>query len=283
MKSKTSATVMTPMTMARLVVTPSASPSRQVPQLCLRTMPSSTSATDSAGVGGRLEQVEDLLPLDDPDGVALLAEEVGNGLAVDEVGLVLEGVDLADVLLHAGALLQRLDGDPQLVGLLGDDRRQLGGAAPHGGDLGRAGRASAAASMASMTSSSVRARAWMSSRSSGVTKVVLRRWMICVRALVAVVLDDADLLRLGVVGGGAAEHAAQQPRAVLHAPGHGGELVEEAGLLGEGSETARGALLVDGAAVRTGGRNLAVMRCDGQATEPRRADWRRFDGAVTTA
>src|SRR6185369_4321030 len=71
-----------------------------------------------ARIGGRLEQVEDLFPLDDRDGVALLAEELRDSLAVEEVGLVLEGVDLADVLGHAGALLQRLDGEAELVGLL---------------------------------------------------------------------------------------------------------------------------------------------------------------------
>src|SRR5262245_33018222 len=46
-----------------------------------------------AAVARRLHELVDLLPLDDLDGISLLAEQPGDGAAQDGVGLVFEPVD----------------------------------------------------------------------------------------------------------------------------------------------------------------------------------------------
>ena len=60
-----------------------------------------------ATVGGLFEQVEDLLPLDDGDGVLLFFEQSAQRFIVHVVGGVLEAVDLdrqlMDVLLASRA------------------------------------------------------------------------------------------------------------------------------------------------------------------------------------
>ena len=62
-----------------------------------------------AAIGGLFEEVEDLLPLDDDDGVALFLEERLHGRLVRAVRLVLEAVDLDGALGDALAPLERLD------------------------------------------------------------------------------------------------------------------------------------------------------------------------------
>ena len=89
--------------------------------------------------------------------------------------------------------------------------------------------------MASMTSSSVRASEWMSSRSMGVTKVLLSRWMIsCVRKshLCSTSLISCALSSERGIGG---EHLLEQPRAGADLVGHGHEVVVE--LLLAGNQT----------------------------------------------
>ena len=60
-----------------------------------------------AAVGRRLEEVEDLLPLDDGDRIALLVEERDDGVLVDAVGLALELVDARGQLEDAVPSLER--------------------------------------------------------------------------------------------------------------------------------------------------------------------------------
>src|SRR3984957_3928491 len=51
-----------------------------------------------AAVGGLFDVVEDVPPLHDVDGIVAVVKELGDGPAVDGVGLVLQAVDLhADV------------------------------------------------------------------------------------------------------------------------------------------------------------------------------------------
>ena len=78
-----------------------------------------------------------------------------------------------------------------------------------------------------MTSSSDRASAWMSSRSSGVTKVRLRRWMIsCVRKshLCSTSLISSALSQIGFVG---REHLLEQSGAALQLVGERLEVAVE--------------------------------------------------------
>ena len=83
------------------------------------------------------------------------------------------------------------------------------------------------ASIASITSSSDRASAWMSSRSSGVTNVRFSRWMIsCVRKshLCSTSLISSALSQIGCVG---REHLLEQPRAALQLVGQRLKIGEE--------------------------------------------------------
>ena len=60
-----------------------------------------------AAVGRGFEEVEDLLPLDDGDRVALVVEQLDDRVLVAAIGLVLELLDLRRELQDAGAPLQR--------------------------------------------------------------------------------------------------------------------------------------------------------------------------------
>ena len=73
----------------------------------LSTMPSSTLATRLAGVDGRLERLEDVLPADHDHRVDPVDEEVGERRALDPVGLVLEPVDLDELRRRRRAPLRR--------------------------------------------------------------------------------------------------------------------------------------------------------------------------------
>ena len=74
-----------------------------------------------------LEKVQDLLPLDDGDRVALLFEEAADGGLMRAVGFVLEAVDLDRRLGHADLLLERLQRLDHLVDGGADDAGQQPG------------------------------------------------------------------------------------------------------------------------------------------------------------
>src|SRR5262245_47120956 len=59
-------------------------------------------------VGGSLQEVEDFLPLDDGDRIALLFEEPAHGLLVRPVRFVLQAVDFDGRLRHPALALERL-------------------------------------------------------------------------------------------------------------------------------------------------------------------------------
>jgi hypothetical protein len=86
-------------------------------------------------VGGRLQEVEDLLPFDHDDRVALLVEERDDGVLVDAIGFTLELVDARRELEHAVAFLERCQrfGDP--VGRLAHDIGEPPRARPYLRDL----------------------------------------------------------------------------------------------------------------------------------------------------
>src|SRR5712691_2472246 len=63
-----------------------------------------------AAIGRALQKVEDLLPLDHGDRIALLFEQLSHRPLMRAVSLVLQAIDLHRALQDAGALLQRLDG-----------------------------------------------------------------------------------------------------------------------------------------------------------------------------
>ena len=128
---------------------------------------------------------------------------------------------------HAFVLLQRVEREPHLFGAGGDDLRRARGRRS-GRVSSRYSRTSVAdASIASITSSSERASAWMSSRSSGVTNVRLSRWMIsCVRKshLCSTSLISSALSQTGSLG---RQHLFEQPRAVLQLVGQRLEVAVE--------------------------------------------------------
>src|SRR5437762_10008345 len=78
-----------------------------------------------AAVGGILEEVEHLLPLDHGDRILLLVEQPAEGLVMNPVGLVLEPVHLHGQHVYADTPLERLESLPELPGRLGDRPRQL--------------------------------------------------------------------------------------------------------------------------------------------------------------
>ena len=72
-------------------------------------------------VGGSLEEVEDLLPLDHRDGIALLVEELDDGVLVDAVCLVFELLDACGYFQHAVAPFERVERLRDAVERLADD------------------------------------------------------------------------------------------------------------------------------------------------------------------
>ena len=167
----------------------------------MTTTPSSDVGDVLAPIGGVLEEVEDLLPLDDHDRIALLLEERPDGALVDAIGLVLEPVDLDGAFGDAGSPLERLDRHHDLLGRDAHEPGELARVRPHR-SIRYSRTIAADASIASITSSSDRASVWMSSRSSGVTNVRCRRWMIswvrkshlCSTSLISSALSQIGLL-----------------------------------------------------------------------------------------
>src|SRR5215203_6611513 len=69
-----------------------------------------------AAIGGLLEEVQDLLPLHDHDGIFLILEQRRDRRLVGAIRLVLEAVDLDRALGDALPLLERLARADDLVG-----------------------------------------------------------------------------------------------------------------------------------------------------------------------
>src|SRR5579871_109136 len=82
-------------------------------------------------IGRNLQGLVELLNFDELDGIFLMFEKVGDGLAGDAVGLVLEGVNFDTVFEDALMFFQLGDGFPQLLGLADDDLGELGGIGRH--------------------------------------------------------------------------------------------------------------------------------------------------------
>jgi hypothetical protein len=78
-----------------------------------------------AVVGDDLEDVEDLLPLHDGEGVAFRVEQVLNGGLISPVRLVLDAIDLDGVRVHGPLLGQGVQGRMQRVGRRRHRSRQL--------------------------------------------------------------------------------------------------------------------------------------------------------------
>ena len=161
-------------------------------QACLRTMPSMTLATSSQAsvAASRKSMISFHLMMatgSRSSSKSLRARAAGCGRPRSRAGGSRAGVG------DAGVPLERLHRDDDLRGRgRGSGRAR----APPGGPA-RSGRAHERrrVSIGSMTSSSVRASAWMSSRSIGVTNVRWSRWMISWVSK-SHVLDLLDLVRL---------------------------------------------------------------------------------------
>src|SRR3954451_11469874 len=81
-----------------------------------------------AAVRGLLEKIQDLLPLDDRDGVLLVLEERLHGGLVGTVGFVLEAIDFDRALGDALALFERLQRADDLLDRIAHQLGQLAGA-----------------------------------------------------------------------------------------------------------------------------------------------------------
>jgi hypothetical protein len=79
----------------------------------------------TAAVGGFLEEIQDLLPLDDLDRVFLLLEQLAHGRLVGAIRLVLEAVDLDRRFGHALLPLERLGRLHHLLRAGHDDAGEL--------------------------------------------------------------------------------------------------------------------------------------------------------------
>src|SRR4051795_7403661 len=81
-----------------------------------------------AAVRGLLEKIEDLLPLDDRDGVLLVLEEGLHGSLVGAGGFVLEAIDFDRAVGDALALFERLQRADDLLDRIAHQLGQLAGA-----------------------------------------------------------------------------------------------------------------------------------------------------------
>src|SRR5436190_1101695 len=88
-----------------------------------------------AAIRGLLEEVQDLLPLDDDDGVLLVLEEGRDGGLVSAVRLVFETIDLDGALGDPFSLLEGLDRADDLHGGVPDEPGQLARAGPDAVDV----------------------------------------------------------------------------------------------------------------------------------------------------
>src|SRR5258705_13327515 len=116
MKSKASATPMSAMTARRLA--------------SIRSGVLDDDALEDVGdvlaaIGGLFEEVQDLLPFHDDDGVLFILEQRRHGGLMGAVRLVLEAVDLDGALRDPFPLLQGLDGVAALPRRIPDQARQL--------------------------------------------------------------------------------------------------------------------------------------------------------------
>src|SRR5581483_10564051 len=74
-----------------------------------------------AAVGRGLEEVEDLLPLDHRDRIALVVEQLDDRILVDAVGLVFELADARRKLQHAFAPLEQRERLVHAIDGIADD------------------------------------------------------------------------------------------------------------------------------------------------------------------
>src|SRR5678815_3128654 len=88
-----------------------------------------------AAIGGSLEEVENLLPLDHRDRVPLLIEELDDGVLMHAVCLVLELFDARGHLENAIAAFQRGECFADAVERLADDLHEPLGSGAHARDL----------------------------------------------------------------------------------------------------------------------------------------------------
>jgi hypothetical protein len=151
----------------------------EIAQACLRAIASMTS--EKSSIVSRACSIASMTSFqyNAARALELLGVEAAQRLAVDDVALRFEAVDRIEVRLEA---LQGAQADGHLDDLLGHLHEHVGlllelrHRRRRRGRRARAGRPTS--SMSSTTSSSSSARAWMSSRSNGVTNDVLRRRMI---------------------------------------------------------------------------------------------------------
>src|SRR4051812_6539648 len=72
-------------------------------------------------VGGHLENLDEFLVLDENDGIALLFEELADGVAAEAVGFILEAIDFDEVLEDFLILFEERDTTLKRLGLTNDD------------------------------------------------------------------------------------------------------------------------------------------------------------------
>jgi len=83
-----------------------------------------------ATIGGILEEIKRFLPLHDRQRVVFVVEQPADRLLMNAVRFILETVDLDGVAEDAFVLLERIEGEPDLVGGRSDDLGQLARAEP---------------------------------------------------------------------------------------------------------------------------------------------------------
>src|SRR3954453_15285255 len=78
-------------------------------------------------VGGHLENLDEFLVLDENDGIALLFEELADGIAAETIGFILEAIDFDEVLEDFLILLEKGDATLEGLSLADDDLGDLEG------------------------------------------------------------------------------------------------------------------------------------------------------------
>ena len=186
-------------------------------------------------VSGLLELVEKLFPLHDGDGIALLREQLLDGMQVHPVRFVLEPVDLDDVRGDGDLLFERLDGRQH--GLAGGRQqlRELARAGPDRRELvqGHERRAVVDRVHAVVERAGQLEDVFAVERGDERLVEALDRR---VRQRVAAVLDLLDLVRQVVARGIGGNHLLEQRGPLGDLLGHGREVVVELLFFGNQSE-----------------------------------------------